>query len=203
MPLGKHPERKTEVRLGSLEMLLNDKDELFFYPPLGQGADRQTEPVECDTFHFAIMNPPFTIREKRHKQKDPKTEKKLREREKQIRQDLSLSSSHNTNGFIELVHKYIDPQTGKAGLVLPASTSTLLPAQETRIWLAKHFHIPYIIVSYDPKRIFFSGNTNQGEMLLVLERKKKTTTPTQVIKLTKNPRPRNRRLPLRQIHHQR
>ena len=188
MPLGEHPERKEEVRLGSLEMLLDNKDELFFYPHLGQRLeDNQPEPVQCDTFHFAIMNPPFTAREKRHKQKDLKTEKKLREREKQIRQDLNLSGTHNTNGFIELIHKYIDPQTGKIGLVLPASTATLLPAQETRIWLAKHFHIQYIIVSYDPKRIFFSGNTAQGEMLLVLCRKKKTPTPTQVIKLTDNP----------------
>ena len=198
MPLGEQPERKEEVRLGSLEMLLDNKDDWYFYQPLGQGElfsrhslgqklDSQTEPVECDKFHFAIMNPPFTAREKRHKQKDPKTEKKLREREREIRQDLKLNGTHNTNGFIELVHKYIDPKIGKAGLVLPASTSTLLPAEETRIWLAKHFHILYIIYSYDPTRIFFSGNTNQGEMLLVLERKKKIPKPTQVVKLHNNP----------------
>ena len=198
MPLGEQPERKEEVRLGSLEMLLDNKDDWYFYQPLGQGElfsrhslgqklDSQTEPVECEKFDFAIMNPPFTIEYKRYKQKDPETEEKLREREKQIRQDLKLSGSHNTTGFIELVHKYIDPKIGKAGLVLPASTSTLLPAEETRIWLAKHFHIPYIIVSYDPERIFFSGNTAQGEMLLVLERKKKTRAATQVIKLHNNP----------------
>ena len=114
-------------------------------------------------------------------------EKKLRKREQSIQRDLRISGSHNTTGFIELVHKYIDPKTGKAGLVLPASTATLLPGKETRIWLAKHFHIQYLVISYDPKRIFFSGNTNQGEMLLVLKRKKKTPTPTKVIKLTANP----------------
>ena len=185
LPLGV-PEGETEARLGSLEML-RGKDDLFYNPPLGQKPDSQPEPIECDKFDFAIMNPPFTIEYKRYKQKDPETEKKLREREREIRQDLKLSGSHGTTGFIELVHKYIDPKTGKAGLVLPASTSTLLPAQETRIWLAKHFHILYLIVTYDAERIFFSGNTNQGEMLLVLERKKKKPTPTQVIKLTNNP----------------
>ena len=185
LPLGV-PEGETEARLGSLEML-RGKDDLFYNPPLGQKPDSQPEPIECDTFHFAIMNPPFTAREKRHKQMDKKTEKKLRIREKQIQQDLKLNGTHNTNGFIELAHKYIDPKTGKAGIVLPASTSTLLPAQETRIWLAKHFQVQYIIVSYDPERIFFSGNTNQGEMLLVLDRKKKKPTPTKVIKLENNP----------------
>ena len=187
MPLGEHPEKKGKVLLGSLEWLLGR--DLIAYKPLGQGMDsKQTEPVECPTCHFAIMNPPFTAREKRHKQKDPETEKKLREREKKIGKDLSLISSHNTNGFIELVHKYIDPKIGKAGLVLPASTASLLPAKETRIWLAKHFHIPYLIVTYDAERIFFSGNTNQGEMLLVLERKKKAPAPTKVVKLHNNPK---------------
>ena len=185
MPLGENPKKKGEVLLGSLEHLLGG--DLIPLPPLGQGVDRQPEPIQMPTCDFAIMNPPFTIEYKRYKQKDAETEKKLREREKKIRQDLKLSGSHNTTGFIELVHKYIDPKTGKAGLVLPASTATLLPAKETRIWLAKHFHIPYIIVSYDSERGFFSGFTSITEMLLVLERKKKTQTATQVIKLANNP----------------
>ena len=181
------PEGETEARLGSLEML-RGMDDLVFNPPIiAKKPDSPEQEVECDKFDFAIMNPPFTAREKRHKQKDKQTEKRLREREKKIRRDLNLSGTHNTNGFIELVHKYIDPKTGKAGIVLPASTATLLPAKETRKWLPKHFHIPYIIVTYDAARIFFSGNTDQGEMLLVLERKKKIPTATKVIKLADNP----------------
>ena len=191
MPLGEHPEKKKFVRLGSLELLLDNKDDLFFYPPLGHGLDRQTEPIHMPaSFHFAIMNPPFTIEYKRYKQerfKQSEIEKRLRERERQIQAGLRISGSHNTTGFIELVHKYMDPKIGKAGLVLPASTATLLPGKATRLWLAQHFHIQYLVVSYDPKRIFFSGKTNQGEMLLVLKRKKKNPTPTQVIKLTANP----------------
>ena len=210
MPLGEHPEKKKFVRLGSLELLLDNKDDLFFYPPLGHGIDRQPEPIHMPaSFHFAIMNPPFTIEYKRFKQFKPNqktdekkegkedepskkeneidVEKKLRKREQSIQRDLRISGSHNTTGFIELVHKYIDPKIGKAGLVLPASTATLLPGKETRIWLAKHFHIQYLVISYDPKRIFFSGKTNQGEMLLVLKRKKNNPKPTKVIKLTANP----------------
>ena len=200
MPLGEHPERKEEVRLGSLELLLDNKDNWFFYPPLGQGElfshhslgqkpDSQPEPVQCDTFHFAIMNPPFTRREVRHKQKNPKIEKALRKREEKIGQITGFELngvSGNTNGFFGLTDKYLDKQ-GKAGIILPMSVTCNQSAKRIRIWLAQHFHIPYLIVSYDPKRIFFSGDTNIGEMLLVLERKKKTPTPTQVIKLHNNP----------------
>ena len=191
MPLGEHPERKEEVRLGSLELLLDKKNDWFFYPPLGQGIDRQTEPIECDTFHFAIMNPPFTIEYKRYKQKDKQTEEKLREREKEIRKHargLSINANAGgTNAFFALADKWIDPQTGKAGIVAPNTVASNPAAKQTRIWLAKHFHIPYLIVSYDSERAFFSGNTGVKEMLLVLERKKKISTPTQIIKLTNNP----------------
>ena len=181
------PKGETEARLGSLEML-RGMDDLIYNPPVtAKKPDSKEKEIECKQFHFAIVNPPFTMREKRHKQMNKQTEKKLREREKKIGKDLSLSSSHNTNGFIELVHKYIDPQTGKAGIVLPLSTGSTLPAKETREWLPKHFHIQYIIVSYDPERCFFSGNTTISEMLLVLERKKKIPTPTKVIKLFDNP----------------
>ena len=182
------PEGETEARLGSLE-LLRGKDDLFFYPPLGQGPDRQTEPIECDKFDFAIMNPPFTRREVRHKQKKPKIEKALRRREEKIGQITGFELngvSGNTNGFFGLTDKYLDKQ-GKAAVILPMSVTCNQSAKRIRIWLPKHFHIQYIIVSYDPKRIFFSGNTNIGEMLLVLERKKKKPTPTQVIKLHNNP----------------
>ena len=97
MPLGEHPEKKKFVRLGSLELLLDNKDDWFFYQPLGQGElfshhslgqklDRQPEPIHMPaTFHFAIMNPPFTIEYKRYKQerfKQSEIEKKLGEREK-------------------------------------------------------------------------------------------------------------------------
>ena len=212
MPLGENPEEKGEVLLGSLEWLLG-KDDLFFHPPLGQGIDRQTEPIKMPICHFAIMNPPFTRMAIRHKQfktdneKEEKeeqlkiekkekakkedeadVEKKLREREEYFRKiNPAMSAAGNSTAFLALVDKYIDPKIGKAGLVLPAMIASGETGQGFRIWLAKHFHIPYIIVSYDPKRIFFSGNTNIGEMLLVLERKKKTPKPTQVIKLTDNP----------------
>ena len=181
------PKEIKEGRLGSLELLV-EKDELFYNPPLGQGVDRKTEPVKNDTFHFAIMNPPYSRMAIRHKQKKKEVEKKLREREQYLRKiNPAMSAAGNSTAFFALVDKYIDPKTGKAGLVAPAMIASGETGKDFRVWLPKHFHIQYIIVSYDPKRIFFSGFTNIGEMLLVLERKKKTPTATKVIKLTENP----------------
>ena len=201
MPLGENPEKKGEVLLGSLEWLLG-KDSLYTYPQLGQGIDRQTEPIDrMPTFRFAIMNPPYTRMAIRHKQERFKSdeekkkrkrqseiEKKLREREEYFRKiNPAMSAAGNSTAFSALVDKYIDPKIGKAGLVAPVMIASGETGQDFRIWLAQHFHIQYLVVSYDPKRIFFSGNTNIGEMLLVLQRKKKKPTPTQVIKLTNNP----------------
>ena len=98
-----------------------------------------------------------------------------------------MTKQGNSGGFFTLADKYIDPKIGKAGLVMSLSSASNSFSKATRLWLPKHFHIQYIVVSYDPKRIFFSGNTRVGEMLLVLQRKKKTPTPTKVIKLTANP----------------
>ncbi len=207
MPLGENPEKKGEVLLGSLEWLLG-KDGLYTYPQLGQGIDRQPEPIECPTFRFAIMNPPYTRIELRYKQERFKSdkeikkekeekekkkeqseiEKKLREREKRLlATNPAMTKQGYGGGFFALADKYIDQQNGKAGLVMSLSSASNSFSKATRLWLPKHFHIQYIIVSYDLERIFFSGNTRVGEMLLVLQRKKKKPTPTQVIKLTNNP----------------
>ena len=190
------PEGEKEGRLGSLEML-RGMDDLIYNPPvIGKKQNSKERPVECKQFHFAIMNPPFTRMAIRHKQErfkkkkkdDVDVEKKLREREQYLRQiNPAMSAAGNSTAFFALVDKYIDSKTGKAGIVLPSMIPSGETSKDFRIWLPKHFHILYIIVSYDPKRIFFSGNTNIGEMLLVLERKKKSTRGTKVVKLFNNP----------------
>ena len=182
------PKGEQEARLGSLEML-RGMDDLFFNPPVtAKKPDSKEKEIECKRFHFAIMNPPYTRMAIRHKQKKKEVEKKLREREEYFRQiNPAMSAAGNSTAFIALVHKYMDSQTGKAGLVAPAMIPSGETSKKARLWIAEHFHIQYIIVSYDPERIFFSGNTDIGEMLLVLERKKKKPTPTQVIKLHNNP----------------
>ena len=80
------PKGEPEARLGSLEMLLGLGD-LFYNAPLGQKPDSQPEPVECDQFHFAIMNSPFIIEYKRYKQERFKSdEEKRKDKDKEENQ---------------------------------------------------------------------------------------------------------------------
>ncbi len=190
------PKGKSEARIGSLEMipleglnLITEKNESYLNPPvIARKVDSPPAPIECDQFHMTIMNPPFTRKEIRNKQKDKKTEKLLREREAKLStEEIKLNSSAGTAiGFLAIADKYLHPSTGKAALILPTTFSGGLPPKIARIRLAKKFHVKNIIVSYDPQRIGFSGNTKIGEMMLVLERRK-SGKATKVIKLTQNP----------------
>ena len=58
-----------------------------------------------------------------------------------------------------------------------------------RQYLAEKFHIETIVTSYDPTRIYFSENTNIGEMLLVCRRwpEEAEKPPTRVVNLYENP----------------
>ncbi len=175
-------------KLGALE-LLEELGQLSLNPrPLtGTRIDADPAPIEVDKFHMAIMNPPYTRGDIRHKQLDPTTEKQLRMREAQLYHNQPMNQSSNANGFFVLAEKYLETN-GRVAFVMPMAMSTNPSAYKMRRWLAKRFFIQYIIISYDPKRIFHSGNTGIGEMLVVLKRKPNGRTPhTKVIKLTSNP----------------
>ena len=180
-------DKNGQARLGSLE-LLEGLGQLSLNPrPLtGVRIDADPAPIEVDKFHMAIMNPPYTRGDIRHKQLDPTTEKKLRQREAQLYYNQPIEHTGNSSGFLVLAEKHLN-ETGRVAVVMPSAISTNASAAKMRRWLSKRFFIKYIIVSYDPKRIFHSGNTNIGEMLLVLKRRKQARAFTQVIKLTTNP----------------
>ena len=177
-----------KAKLGSLE-LLEELGQLSLNPrPItGTRIDAEPAPIEVDKFGLSIMNPPFTRNSKRHHQFSKKIKDALHLREQDLYEGTDIQHTSNSSGFIVLAEKHIN-ETGRVAVVLPAAFSTGASALGLRSYLAEKFHISYIIVSYDPKRIFHSGNTSIGEMLLVLERKKNgKTPPTQVIKLTENP----------------
>ena len=176
-------------KLGSLEMLQELKQlSLNPRPITGTRIDAEPAPIEVEKFHMAIMNPPYTRGDIRHKQLDRNIEKRLREREAQLYFSLPMDQSSNANGFFVLAEKYLAHGNGRLAFVVPTATATNPSALPTRKMLAEKFYIKYLIVSYDPKRIYFSGNTSIGEMLVVLERKRNgKTPPTNIIKLTTNP----------------
>ena len=179
------------AKLGSLEMLTG-LGQLSFNPrPVtGTRIDAAPAPLETETFQMAIMNPPFTRGDIRHKQLGKDTETRLREREAQLYAGLPMDQSSNANGFFVLAEKYLDAASGRMAFVMPTAMATNPSAAAVRRWLAERFGVKYIIVSYDPERICQSGNTDIGEMLLVLERKGAgagAAPPTAVVKLTTNP----------------
>ena len=178
-----------KAKLGALE-LLQELGQLSLNPrpPTGTRIDAEPAPIEVDKFHMAIMNPPFTRGDIRHKQLDRNIEKRLREREAQLYFNQPMDQSSNANGFFVLAEKYLDANNGRIAFVMPTAMATNPSAAEMRRWLVKRFFVKYIIVSYDPKRIYHSGNTDIGEMLLMLERKRNgKSPPTKAIKLTTNP----------------
>ena len=188
LTLGNDPD-DGNAKLGSLEML-EGLGQLSFNPrPVtGTRIDAQPAPIETGNFNMAIMNPPFTRGDIRHKQLDKETERRLRDREKQLYAGLPMDQSSNANGFFVLAEKYLDATNGRIAFVAPTAMATNPSAAATRRWLAERFHVKYIVVSYDPERIYQSGNTKIGEMLLVMERRSSDDPPpTTVVKLTTNP----------------
>ena len=199
LTLGNDPDDGS-ARLGALEMLdglgqlsLNPR------PVTGTRIDAAPAPLETETFNLAIMNPPFTRGDIRHKQLDAATEKRLRDRESRLYAGLPMDQSSNANGFFVLAEKYLDAGSGRMAFVMPTAMATNPSAAAMRRWLAERFNVQYIIVSYDPERIYQSGNTNIGEMLLVMRRKgadantdanmdaNAAVAPATVVKLTANP----------------
>ena len=176
-------------KLGALEMLEGIGQLSFNSRPVtGTRIDSEPAPIETEKFTVAIMNPPFTRGDIRHKHLDKATERQLRDRENHLYTGLPMDQSSNANGFFVLAEKYLDTRRGRLAFVVPTATATNPSALLTRRFLAEKFHIKYLVVSYDPQRIYYSGNTSIGEMLVVMERKRPgNQPPTAVVKLTANP----------------
>jgi len=175
-------------RIGSLELLEGLDQGTFNPPPIGTRVDARPAPIEVDSFDIAIMNPPFTVQDKRHQQFSQGVKDALKRREQQLSQGTAIHRSGNSGAFVVLADKHLNDDVGVLAFVLPSATVNAPSAQKLRVWLSERFHIKYLIVSYDPNRIFFSGNTNIGEMLVVASRKRQyETRSTRAVKLIDNP----------------
>ena len=190
LTLGLAPEAGGQkAKLGALEMLEGiNQLSLNPRPVTGTRIDTQPAPVEVKKFNLAIMNPPFTANSKRHNQFPKAVKEALTKREQELYAGTGIPQTSNANGFFVMAEKHLEAQKGRMGFVVPTATATNASALPTRRLLASHFQIKYLVVSYDPGRIYQSGNTSIGEMLVVLERKQPgEQPPTRVVKLTTNP----------------
>ena len=179
--------------LGSLEFL--DRQPMLMSWPnaaqsvtqvdTGEDMDAAAEPAD-----LVIMNPPFTRDSLRHDQFDAATERKIKDREKTLFANKPTYMAGNSGAFLVLAEYICKAESGALAAILPLVAATDVSGLEIRRYLAGHYHIETIITSHDLERIYFSENTDIGEMLVVCRRwpaGNGPKPPTRVVNLARNP----------------
>ena len=179
--------------LGSLEFLSRESfPQMMPWPTGVEQIETEQEITKAEPADLVIMNPPFTRDSLRHDQFSREEELVLKERERYLFSGIesgAVHRSHNGGGFLLLAEFLAKTKKSTVAAVLPTVGATNYSTMKLRRFLARKFHIETIVTSHDPQRIYFSENTNIGEMLLICRRwlagKKKP--PTQFINLYVNP----------------
>ena len=186
---GKTKNAHHSIRIGSLEIFDEDQSLAFHEWPSSvsqfeSGVSRQ----KVDKADLVIMNPPFTRNSLRHDQLGPKVEKQVKDREKKIfaRAPVKVSFSSSGPAFLVLAEHLCKKKDGTVALIQPLVAAMAPSGQSVREFLAKEFHIETVITAHDPRRFWFSENTNISEMLVVM-RRGNIGQPTRIINLARNP----------------
>ena len=180
------------AHLGSLEFL-DQKPMLLPWPNGGSNATQvngEAAAAAAEPSDLVIMNPPFTRDSLRHDQFSDKHERKIKDREKQIFSGKPVHLSGNSGAFLYLADYLRKADNGSIASVLPLVAATAYSGAELRRYLAGHYHIETIVTSHDPGRIYFSENTNIGELLLVCRTwgpQRGPKPPTRIVNLARNP----------------
>ena len=178
--------------LGSLEFL-DRQPRLMPWPNAGQAVsqvDSGDEMAASEPADLVIMNPPFTRDSLRFDQFSNADEKKMKDREKALFADKPVHLSSNGNTFLVLGEYISKADSGVIAAILPLVTATNVSSLRIRTFLASKYHIETIVTSHDPERIYFSENTNIGEILLICRRWPKHSGPkpaTRIVNLAVNP----------------
>ncbi len=181
-----------EAYLGSLEFL-ERQPWLIPWPKSVQAVSQietGEEIAQAEQADLVIMNPPFTRDSLRHDQFSREEERKIKAREKALFANKPVHLSHNGGAFLYLADFLAKDGNGTVAAILPLVGATNYSTEEIRKYLAEQFHIETIVTSHDPERIYFSENTNIGEMLLICRRwpvDRGPKPPTRVINLAENP----------------
>ena len=182
-----------KARLGSLDFLSDSQPMLIPFPnaePTARQVDTGEETLRAEPADLVIMNPPFTRDSLRHDQFDPATERKIKAREKELFANKPVHLSNSGGPFLYLGEFICRQQTGSIAVVLPLVGATNYATMGMRRRLASEFHIATVVTSHDPERIYFSENTNIGEMLVICRRwpdRKGPKPPTRVVNFARNP----------------
>ena len=181
-----------EAYLGSLEFL--ERQPWLIPWPQSVKAIAQIETGEeipqAEPADLVIMNPPFTRDSLRHDQFSREDEIKIKAREKALFANKPVHLSHNGGAFLYLAEFLARGDSGTIAVVLPLVGATNYSTMDIRRYLAQRLHIETIVTSHDPQRIYFSENTNIGELLLICRRwpeSKGPKPPTRVVNMAVNP----------------
>ena len=184
--------RDGKAYLGSLEFLSHEGlPHMLPWPTGVEQIETRQEVDQAEPANLVIMNPPFTRDSLRHDQFSRADEKRLKQREEEIFGSLEggIHRSHNGGGFMVLAEDLVKCERGTVAVVLPTVGATNFSTRLLRMYLAEKFHVDTIVTSHDPSRIYFSENTNIGEMLLICRRWENTRDKpdTKVVNLIDNP----------------
>ena len=167
--------------LGSLEFLSpRNQPRLLPWPTGVEQIETQAEVAQAEPADLVIMNPPFTRDSLRHDQFSRADEKQLKAREKELFADQPVHLSGGSNAFLVLAD-YINKNEGATlASILPLTLATDASGQAIREFISREYFVETIVTSHDPTRIYFSENTNIGEMLLVCRRRRAEQPPPRI-----------------------
>lgn len=181
--------------LGSLELLRGNEPRLPF-PDFERTSDNG-EVDEYPDLHgkcdLVIMNPPFTRDSLRHDQLDAEDEAVLRKAEGELLQQLGSSWFTDRTSvspmFTLLADELCKFKGSTFAKVMPATAGTNTSGLQERIFYDERWHVETVITSHDPRRIYFSENTDITETLMVARRRNRNQerAATRFVNLARNP----------------
>ena len=181
-----------DAYLGSLEFL-DQQPRMMAWPDAAQAVsqiDSGEEMAQTDPADLVIMNPPFTRDSLRHDQFPRSVEAKLKAREKQLLAGSPTYMAGYSGAFMFLAERISETHKGSVAAILPLVSATDASGLEIRRFLGRNYHVEYIVSSHDPERIYFSENTDIGEILVVCRRwdsSSRIKPPTTIVNLARNP----------------
>ena len=92
---------------------------------------------------------------------------------------------YSSDPMFMVLAEHLQKESGTLAVIRPAVVTASPSSHRLRLFLAKKYHIDTIIMPHDPKRFWFSENTNIGEILIVMRRGEKKDT--RIINLAVNP----------------
>ncbi len=190
------PQPNGDVRSGSLEILVaadaSNSLRALRRPLLSlDGVEAEQVDRSGDVkfplsgLDMVLMNPPFTSNDKRHRQFDRATVKRMQQHEMGIRDEVEarddaaggvIDANSLRTFFTPLMDRLLNQESGVLASVLPVTACTNASGRPERRFQANRFQVALIVTSHDPKALSFSENTSINECLQIARRPARSRT---------------------------